>query len=263
MKKLSFLILIVVWFSACEMPPKPEEINEKRIAVLEKMEGTFDKLMAQNYLQKSKTDIINTLLQYYPDLANTPGDLKGTFHRRLNKRKNAFDKLKVFYNQYNLLVRAEKNTAINAAVNAYNSVASLKGISEDVKQKLPKLASEIQKSKYSKEVKNKEEIMFEMTSTYATLWKSEKELWKIYIDQIFEHHTSVMANLPDEAFNQEKLQKILNQPFENKELLIELYKKQCENKILEDKKIFLETLNQVDEVLAELCKINKQERVNN
>jgi hypothetical protein len=198
------------------------EIAQHGITISELVEKTYDNLKNTFKEQEFQKEFIQIVNDISPETyimkieSDSNSELKDL--NRINAYRN-FEKVFRAYNlQFDRNISLDESDLQEKIINTCNSIDSL-NLGESLVAKNEQIKKHINSSKF-----NLEQIIYELTTIFAEIWTQESQNWFMKLATFQEETDKGIKRIPTSAFNTEKLKSMVEEPYSNNAVLINLYK---------------------------------------
>ncbi|MBN1251973.1 MAG: hypothetical protein JXR51_06695 [Bacteroidales bacterium] len=225
-KKTSvILVLSIILLSSCSSTNKNEskiKLTNNGIELCNHVINTFNSLTKAVNDQNYNSEYINILTDNSPETYIMEYKYDEFNELENIKKSNAFLSLRKVYLAYNLDLdnnfSTNKSNLQSKINNSCNSLDSI-NLSENNSDRLIRLKKQINSGKYDAGY-----AVFELTDIYSDLWESESTKWFLFLENNFQEYKSGIKKISNSNFNSFEVAKLLNEPFKNEAVQINLYK---------------------------------------
>jgi len=245
MKKIrlvTFLLITVVVFitTSCESINKvemQERIKADQKLLVEKIISAYNIILTQSYVDQDQHELLNILFEQTDTLG--VGGQDEAFYEFIDKRTDDYKLLGKVIEQFALVNKDKKDKTSNEAkallIKYFEEIEGKEYHSTAIDSVLQIVQPELKKVKTIKSYENFQKAMCSCFNFYYELWRADSSILQNNISRTFMDYEQKIMKLPDYIFKPEMLREILNQPYSDGTILVELYKRELKNKLYEDK----------------------------
>lgn len=278
-KTLKISVLLVFWaalFNACGYTSNRDltkNTDEQRIEVAQTLIDLYQNLDERIYRDTYQKDLMHILITqldtsgYYA--VRTPATTAADF---LEQRVVQFGQLKQFYEMCHDL-KQEENPEITAAGSAFlfhvvdtALIVPPDSLPQPLQQAFSDVTLQLKDIRASKKMANMEQLVALVTKFYIYLWENDVLKINTYIDEVYDVYARDIENLPLHIFDAGKIRELINEPYQDKAILVRLYKRQMLNELEVNRLSVRDEIENISMALQLFDKLNEnmqKERVNN
>ncbi len=262
-KLVTFLLITVVAFitTSCESINKvemQERIKADQKLLVEKVISAYNIILTQSYIDQDQHELLNILFEQTDTL--TVGGQDEAFYEFIDKRTEDYRMLGKVLEQFALVNKDKTDKTSNEAkallIKYFEEIENKEYNSTDIDSVLQIIQPELKKVKTIKSYENFRKAMCSCFNFYYELWSADSSILQNNISRTFMDYEQKIMNLPDYIFKPEMLREILNQPYSDGTILVELYKRELKNKLYEDKLKLDKHLETLDSTFNLLVDVN-------
>ncbi len=256
---LVILILISLSFSCSKTAHKNETVflSENGILLANNAINAYEALNTALRTQEYDNEMIRILNDPSPAtyvMQMTP--VNAEFIKNNIQRQAAFRLFKKAFTAYNLFL--DKNfdySSSNLQSRLYAAASALDTfkINDYFNERVQILKKQISGARF-----NEKASMMELTLLYGDLWNTDLEKLYLLLESDLENYKKGMNDINNGLFNKEKVAKLVDQPFNNGDVLINLYKLQLVKNKQEKMAVLTEKLQNVSKAFEYLSDLSAE-----
>lgn len=256
---LVILILISLSFSCSKTAHKNETVflSENGILLANNAINAYEALNTALRTQEYDNEMIRILNDPSPAtyvMQMTP--VNAEFIKNNIQRQSAFRLFKKAFTAYNLFL--DKNfdySSSNLQSRLYAAASALDTfkINDYFNERVQILKKQISGARF-----NEKASMMELTLLYGDLWNTDLEKLYLLLESDLENYKKGMNDINNGLFNKEKVAKLVDQPFNNGDVLINLYKLQLVKNKQEKMAVLTEKLQNVSKAFEYLSDLSAE-----
>jgi len=260
--KLTILFITFVLLNSCASINKKDihdGIYNGRLGTIDKITNFYLKLLSNNYMDRSQKDLMVILSQHVDSAQMVESNTK-VFNDSLNIKMKQFALLKSVYIQIDLMEKSsdkELRNAEDSLAAAYKAIQALKDVPAKIKASIDSLKPMIEKAVGGRKLEYHKDVVYKLTSIYSDIWDNE-QITVEFIKNKFNDFEAKIKNLPVAIFDAEKLKEMINQPYSDKSILVDMYKIKMVEKINESQAALNDEIAAIDKSMELLIKIDKE-----
>ena len=256
---LVILILISLSFSCSKTAHKNETVflSENGILLANNAINAYEALNTALRAQEYDNEMIRILNDPSPAtyvMQMTP--VNAEFIKNNIQRQAAFRLFKKAFTAYNLFLDNNFNySSSNLQSRLYAAASALDTfkINDYFNERVQILKKQILAVRF-----NEKASMMELTLLYGDLWNTDLEKLYLLLENDLENYKKGMNDVNNGLFNKEKVAKLVDQPFNNGDVLINLYKLQLVKNKQEKTAVLTEKLQNVSTAFEYLSDLNAE-----
>jgi len=262
MKKILFstiqiVLILTVLFSlnSCNNDKRnlKSETYKVSIKLVEKMSETYNMMNDISFTTKYNKEIIS-ILNTKSNNSETTESLEYTGNTQT--KLLALAALKKVYLRYDSstdktfkLADSDLNITIENACNLLKEL----NISEDVNLNIEKILKFIESNSFDENI-----VIQLLTEQYIEMWATDTQIWQLLMNKNYKEFSNGIDSISNEVFNEEKLTKFVYEPYQGKDILVNIYKLNLKDEAYKDKTNIIKNLNDIIWGLDIINQINSE-----
>jgi len=234
---------------------KGEEVSQKAIDI-------YTTLGNQTGIDKFQQDKVKILTNPNPAGMTLPDSRAQDFSKQIEPRIKACKSLMNVYKKFALLTDSrfsdKTQEAESALQDSYNAIEKLPDLPEAVKSKLPEVSKIVSQSIQARKVRAHNEILYNLSQLYLTLWNADLPTWNDYIDRVYDDYAKGLNTVDPKRYNAKKISQEIKEPFSDDATVVLMYRLRNRDEIMKQKNELKKQLSDFGKALEELTKMHSE-----
>ncbi|MCA0229177.1 MAG: hypothetical protein LCH91_01855 [Bacteroidetes bacterium] len=234
---------------------KGAEVSQKGVDI-------YTTLANQTGIDKSQQDKVKVLTNPNPAGMALPDTKAQDFSKQIEPRIKAYKSLMNVYKKFALLTDSKfsdkTQEAVSALQDSYNAIEKLPDLPDVVKSKLPEVSKMISQSVQAKKVRVHNQILYNLSQLYLTLWNADLPSWDSYIERVYDDYANSLNTVDPKRYDAKKISQDNKEPFSDDATVILMYRLRNRDEIMNQKNQLKKELGDFEKALEELTKMHSE-----
>ncbi len=231
--KILFISLVALFFSCGKSTELDNLVSKAGLELSDKLSSTYLAIDEHTYIEKYQKDLISILSTNNED-TKLPDFKKRDLSKHISQRLLLFSLYRQIFEDYNLLADNKysiKTVKVGETISVFCD--SLKTFTDD--ENLKKAADEISKTS-SQSKFDKYDVLRQLGEVMLEIVEKDLRATTMYMNEAFISFDAGLNQIPMKVFDVEKIAKEINEPYNDKNVIINLYKLKLRDKAYAEKK---------------------------